>query len=201
MKNIDTIGVLAFGSLISAPCVELAAAEIKQVRVRTPFPVEFARYSKSRCGAPTLVPVTKGGCRVKAEIIVLSPDVSLIEAKNMLWRRETHQVSSGKTYSPRRSRNAVRVRETKGLGGIDRVLYTDFYAASKIRVLKPRNLGRKAISSARLNRDGKDGITYLLRAKQYGIRTPLMKKYEAEVLELTETRSLRDALAKVQERA
>jgi len=145
--------------------------------------------------------VTKGGCRVKAEIIVLSPDVSLIEAKNMLWRRETHQVSSGKMYYPRRSRNAVRILEKKLLGGIDRVLYTDFYAASKTRAPKPRNLGRKAISSARLKRDGKDGITYLLRAKQFGIRTPLMKKYEAEVLELTGTRSLPDALAKVQERA
>jgi len=198
MKKTESIGVLAFGSLINDPGCELSGAQVRRIFVRTPFPVEFARYSKSRSGAPTLVPVTKGGCRVKAEIIVLSPNIGFDSAAAMLWRRETHRVCSGGSYRPQRSRNAVRVREAKGLAGVDKVLYTDFYASSKIRGPKPINLARRAISSAQLQRDGKDGITYLLEAKRCGIRTPLMKEYEVQILRLTGTRSLPEAMAKVQ---
>jgi hypothetical protein len=198
MKKSEGMGVLAFGSLINDPGSELLGAEVQRISVRTPFPVGFARYSRSRRGAPTLVPVSKGGCRIKAQVIVLSPDTCFERAADMLWRRETHRVCSGKGYHPQHIRNAVRIKVINGLGGVNKVLYTDFYAVSKIRAPKPITLARRAILSARSARDGKDGITYLSDAKRCGIRTPLMKQYELEILRLTGTCSLREALEKVQ---
>jgi hypothetical protein len=59
MKKSESMGVLAFGSLLNDPGCELLGAEVQRISVRTPFPVEFARYSRSRRGAPTLVPVSK----------------------------------------------------------------------------------------------------------------------------------------------
>lgn len=150
------------------------------------------RYNKA------LHPVTKGGVRVKAKILVLSSKVSREQAEDMLWRREVDKVCSGKKYPRQRTRNAVRVREIKGLVDIDTVLYTDFYVASKIRHPKPRNLARRAISSARSRHDGRDGISYLMDAKQNDIRTPLMEHYETEILRLTVADSLSEALRKLQ---
>jgi len=198
MRDNLMIGVLAFGSLIKDPGSELSATEIKRIHVTTPFNVEFGRYSRSRSGAPTLVPVIKGGAPVKTQILVLDSQLSLSQVADMLWRRETHQVCSGKKYRHRRSRNAVRVREIKGLKSIDNVLFTDFYATSKIRTPKPENLARLAISSAKSRNDGKDGITYLIDAKQSGIYTPLIDQYEKEILRFTNTASLRVALERVQ---
>jgi len=199
MNKSHRIGILAFGSLINDPGVELKEVEVQRVRVETPFPVEFARYSRSRDGAPTLVPVTQGGARVNAKILVLLPEVSLEQAEDILWRRETDRVNSAMTYPRRQSRNAVRVRVIRDLAGVDAVLYTDFYAASKIGSPKPVNLARHSISSAKSRRDGKDGITYLINAKASDIRTPLMEKYEKEILRLTDTDSLLEALRKLQE--
>ena len=52
-----TIGILAYGSLISSPGDEIASATTETIKnVQTPFRVEFARTSTSRAGAPTLVP-------------------------------------------------------------------------------------------------------------------------------------------------
>jgi hypothetical protein len=47
-----TLGILAFGSLISNPGAEIEAALVgRKVDVRTPFGVEFARGSTKRGGA------------------------------------------------------------------------------------------------------------------------------------------------------
>lgn len=197
-NKLRRIGILAFGSLISDPGPELKAVELKRIDVETPFPVEFARYSKKRAGAPTLVPVKTGGARVKAKILVLSSEVSREHVENMLWRRETGQVYSGKRYPRLRSRNAVRICVIESFAGVDIVLYTDFYAASKIKNPNSLNLARRSISSAKELNDGSDGITYLVNAMSSYIRTPLMEQYEREILRLTATNSLREALKKLQ---
>jgi len=41
---------------------------------------------------------------------------------------------------------------------------------------------------------GLDGITYLMQAKRNDIHTPLMNKYEREILNETGAKSLEDAL-------
>ena len=93
-RAIPTVGVLAYGSLITDPGEEIqnATVEIKKGIV-TPFKVEFARTSRTRGGAPTLVPVDIGGAQVRGWIFVL--DVPEEEAANRLWRRETDRVGSG----------------------------------------------------------------------------------------------------------
>ena len=74
------LGVLAYGSLIDDLGPELGP----HVRwcipnIETPFPVEFARTSSSRDGAPTLVPV---------------------ERADLLWRRETRETGD-RHYKPK----------------------------------------------------------------------------------------------------
>jgi cation transport regulator ChaC len=50
------LGILAFGSLINHPGWEIEEAIIaRKSGIRTPFGVEFARKSRKRAGAPTLL--------------------------------------------------------------------------------------------------------------------------------------------------
>ena len=60
--------------------------------------------------------------------------------------------------------------------------------------LTPEHLAELAIRSARLERTGRDGISYLIRAKKNQIVTPLSPAYEAEILRRTGTSSLESAL-------
>lgn len=93
MLEETSIGMLAFGSLIGNPGDELLSLICRRIdNVETPFRVEFARRSQHRDGAPTLVPVDRGGAQVNAAILVLDEAVQETEAKNKLYRRETHNV-------------------------------------------------------------------------------------------------------------
>jgi len=67
------IGILAYGSLITHPGQEIESVLDHVIPdVMTPFPVEYARKSGTRDGAPTLVPVPiGGGTPVKAVVLVL----------------------------------------------------------------------------------------------------------------------------------
>jgi hypothetical protein len=47
---------LAFGSIVDSPEAEIATAVVRRIDVETPFSVEFARSSRTRDRAPTLVP-------------------------------------------------------------------------------------------------------------------------------------------------
>ncbi len=80
------VGILAYGSLISDPGIEIHPQIVRRVPTTTPFPVEYARISEKRGGAPTVVPHSSGN-PVKAEVLVLSDSVLLAEAANLLWRR------------------------------------------------------------------------------------------------------------------
>jgi len=93
------VGILAFGSLVHNPGPEIQAKIATRIKTNTPFPVEYGRYSaKTRCGAPTLVPHPQGS-PVAAEILVLDDDVTVEEATNMLWQRETGKIGTSETYT------------------------------------------------------------------------------------------------------
>jgi hypothetical protein len=196
------IGIFGFGSLIADPGEELANATASRMEAETPFAVEYGRTSKrTRGGAPTLVPVSSGGAHVKATIFVLKDSISEQEAKSILWRRETRQVGSDKAYRRPNTPgpNSVLVAVCRNFMGVDRVLYTDFADSGKLEHPTPRQLAELAVASAGKPDvpGGMDGISYLMAAKKAGIKTPLSGDYEKEILRITGTSSLEEALAKV----
>lgn len=80
------IGILAYGSLIDDPGVEIEPyIEARIQDIETPFSIEFARSSATRDGAPTVVPVEDGGAPVKAQILVLNNQIDLKNAEDLLW--------------------------------------------------------------------------------------------------------------------
>ncbi len=193
------IGILAYGSLIDDPGEELSPIIEMRKNVETPFKVEYARSSSSRDGAPTLVPVNSGGTDVKATLLVLLPDNSLRAIKDMLYRREIHQPGNlAKTYNRESaSPNAVQIKEIHGEFGLDIVLYA--FLSPNIEEIKGAALANLAIQSAQgeAGKKGKDGITYLMKAVQNGIQTPLTAAYQQAILDKTKTSSLQEALRKL----
>jgi hypothetical protein len=192
------IGVLAYGSLITDPGPELAAITVAVTKgVLTPFAVEFARRSRKRGGAPTLMPVDVGGCPVRAVIFQVEGNAS--EVADIVYRREIHAIGSGKTYSePAAGRtDAVRIAQLEGLAGFDLVLST--WLAINIDPLSAEVLANLAIASAQALDDGRDGISYLIAARKSGIETPLTPHYATCILAKTGTADLADALRAVQE--
>jgi hypothetical protein len=194
------LGILAFGSLIDDPGQELDAATAERREMETPFFIEFARSSSTRGGAPTLVPVAQGGASVKATLLVLTAATTVQEAKNILWRRETRQIGTGRTYREPTNPgpNRVLVRTAEVADGI--VQYTDFPQSGKLANPTAEQLAELAVASARNDEVpvALNGISYLMAAKRAGIQTPLMPDYEAAVLRLTHADSLEAALAKLQ---
>jgi hypothetical protein len=160
--------------------------------------VEFARKSATRGGAPTLIPVTTDGEHVPAHIIVMKDSVSRDEACDLIWRRETRQMGSGKRYVYRDHpwENATVVRDAGKIQGIDLVLYTEI--GPNIRPLAAKVLARLAVQSVGQAPRGRDGICYLMSALSRGVKTPLSGPYEAEIKRLTGTASLNDALHKLE---
>lgn len=192
------IGVLAYGSLITDPGSELAAITLGVATdVLTPFFVEFARTSRKRSGAPSLVPVEAGGCPVRAVIIMVEGTAS--QVADIVYRREIHAVGSGKTYvEPAPDRiDAVRIARFEGLAGFDLVLSTQL--AANIDPLSAEILADFAIASAEALSDGRDGISYLIAAQASGIETPLSPHYAACILEKTGTANLAAALRAVRD--
>jgi hypothetical protein len=190
------IGILAYGSLITDPGPELAVAtRLRIENVPTPFNVEFARSSRGRDGAPTVIPVENGGSSVKAVLLVMRDCVLPDDARNILWRRETNQIGSNKRYTPPESPtlNTVLVAEYFALCNVELVLTTKI--GSNISPLTAQELAELAVDSARAKAgsERRDGISYLMDAKKAGIITPLMESYEREVLRLTGGNSLEDA--------
>jgi hypothetical protein len=192
----SSVGILAFGSLIGKPGREIEEAIIgRKTGVPTPFRVEFARSSVKRGDAPTLVPVSEGGSPVLAQILILN--VSEQEAMDRLWRRETNRVGQGGHYrhSDHPGPNTLIIDRHENFAGFSTVFSARFPAT--ITPLTAEHLAELAIESARQERSGRDGISYLIDAKANGIETPLSGPYEREILRRTDTRNLGDALRKV----
>lgn len=195
----QSVGILAYGSLISDPGDEIDKARTEIIdNVVTPFQIEFARTSGSRGGAPTLVPVASGGANVKGQVFVMG--VSEAQATDMLYRREIRQVSKlTKRYQrpDRVTKNTVLVERLTNFAGLKVVLYTKIGA--NIDPLTPLHLAELAISSVPKAPLDLDGISYLIAAKSHGIKTALSSAYEAELLRMAGCASLEDARAKLRE--
>ena len=193
-----TIGILAYGSLIPDPGAEIAPLTAGRITgVETPFTIEFSRSSRVRDRAPTLVPVDRGGARVSGVVLVLHDSVTETAAQDMLYRRERNRVGRGDVYAdldPGDADSAFLGR-LDGFAGLDVVFHAALRA--NIETPTPELLARLAIESAAApsGAAGRDGISYLMDAKQSGILTPLMAGYEAEILRLTGARDLEEARA------
>jgi hypothetical protein len=77
---------------------------------------------------------------------------------------------------------------------VDIVHYTDFYPEGKLVKPSAAELARRAIQSVKKAESGKDGITYLMKAMSAGITTPLTDSYVEQILALTQTTSLTEAV-------
>jgi hypothetical protein len=115
-----SIGILAYGSLIVDPGNEIGSLTIGKLDCVTPFSVEYARLSKKRDFAPTLVPVETGGAPVNAVILLLKPETSLDVAKDILWRRETRQDDLSRRYPEHKpaGKDSVRLKQYIILQGL-----------------------------------------------------------------------------------
>lgn len=193
------IGIFAYGSVIADPGAEIEKATLEKIEgVLTPFRVEFARGSEKRGGAPTLVPVEDGGAAVRGTIFVM--DATEDDAASMLYRREIKKIGSGKRYKapdPVTEKTAV-IKRLENLAGVDVVAYTWFMATIAPRTAE--NLAALAVASVAKAEPGQDGISYLIDAKKFGIRTVLSDAYEAEIKRVLAADSLEGALAKARER-
>lgn len=196
-------GVLAYGSLVTDPGAELLPLVVEQRNAVTPFNVEFARISKTRGLAPTLVPVEDGGAPVPCVILVLDVAVSVQDAESMLWRRETRTTDVSRGYPGRQDgkKNAVVIERLEPFGGLDVVLYTRI--AANAAHLTPLELAEHALASVHARPDERvaDGVDYLIRVKAQGVITPKQPDYERAILTITGTERLDDALRKVQNEA
>jgi hypothetical protein len=195
-----SVGILAFGSIIDSPGAEIEAALVGRIlNVPTPFGVEFGRTSIKRSSAPTLVPVQKGGSPVLAQILLVN--ISEEESKDRLWRRELNRVGQSGHYVQHEDPgpNTLVIDRYENFEGVGIVIAARF--AVTISPLTAVHLAELAIKSARLERTGRDGITYLIDAKRNGITTPLSVDYEQEILRQTQTSNLHEALRKIQTNA
>ncbi|MGQ7846383.1 hypothetical protein ACUNV4_18025 [Granulosicoccus sp. 3-233] len=196
------IGILAYGSLIEDPGIELGPLIVNRVvDVKTPFNIEFARSSRTRDGAPTVVPVVGFGAAVMGVVLVLDESIDIELARDLLWRRETRSEGSNRHYrhAKRPVSNQIVVAQVEDFHNVDTVLYTSI--TSNIPNPTPPILARLAINSAAgyAGSMGRDGISYLISLKRQLIETPLMTDYEAEILKLLGASSLRGALQHVRE--
>lgn len=186
---LNNTGILCYGSLISIPGPELEEITINVIKdILTPFRVEFSRLSPTRSGAPVLVPVENTGAQVQGVIFVLRDDISIGEASDRLYKREINAIGSNLKYDEGRSEMKVGI--LKNFSGLGNVIYAHF--PTNINNMSPSLLAKAAIKSAKdeAGKKGRDGIQYLITIKKDGILTPLMKRYEQEILRILNVKSL-----------
>ena len=220
------VGILAYGSLISDPGKKFKKKRIGTIYdVDTQFKVEFARKSGTggdtpgsitRGGAPTLVPF-EGGKNVKGQVLVV--DMCLLDAANELLSRETRREINTKLCDDDIILLDVEQIEWKAeheKDGIVRVMkiryewpetvlvtwIDDNMKFVNINETKTRTelLACNAISSVYKASRRRDGITYLNDAIGNGIETVLSLTYRDEILNITKSKNLCQALFKARER-
>lgn len=192
------IGILAYGSLITDSGKEIEPLIIDKINCKTPFKVEFARTSKSRNGAPTLIPYETGN-EVNAVILVLENSTNLAYAKSILYRRERH-IFGDKDYleitNP--TINEIEVKCISEFENVETVIYTSL-GKNIEGELTAEKLSQLAIKSILSNagEEKKDGIRYLNDSIKNSITTTLSKDYEQSILDYTETKTLEEAIGKM----
>jgi hypothetical protein len=193
------VGILAYGSLLEEPGSDLAPLIVERISgTQTPFRIEFFRSSPMRGGAPTVVPVQNAGAAVRGTVLVLDDSVSIEDARDLLWRRETRREGTGQRYqepTDTADPNQMLAMDLPGFAGLGVVLYARF--GPTLSNPTPEELAELAIRSVGTDagRKGLDGISYLISLKRQGIVTPLMPAYEQAVLRNTGTARLEEALA------
>jgi hypothetical protein len=191
----NSVGILAYGSLIGDPGPELSPLIINIISVETPFGIEYGRKSRTRGYAPTLTIAGSGGIKVPAIVLILDPKTDITEAKNMLYRRERRIYDSTLHYcEPILDSNKMIIRELENFQNVSCVIYVDL--PSNIEQITPENLACLAISSAKSDagKRSMDGITYLKDNIANGIITPLTRLYEQEILRQSGKTSLQAAI-------
>jgi hypothetical protein len=192
------LGLLAYGSLLWDPGPELddvldLSSAITGVETR--FKVEFARSTRTRGGGPTLVPVATGGAPVVGAIFPFRERLPVPEAQTLVWQRETRR-STGRYDAQRNADHPDKV-----FVDAHEAPHDEFDVVLVVRIrpnIEPLNgdeLATRAILSARteFGADRKDGISYLIGAKDSGIETPLQADYEAALLRRLNVTSLSEA--------
>jgi hypothetical protein len=194
--NKSSIGILAYGSLLADPGGEIDAATVGRISVETPFPIEYARSSTGRDGAPTLVPVPEDyGAPVQAKILLIRPDMQANAIVDILYRREINKVGDVNIRydeeAQQQKNDPVLVKPVDDLGGVPTVFYTRLKANVGVVLDTERSVEVKAAHLARLAvgsvteetyAENRDGIRYLADALEHGIHTPLTDAYRAAVL-------------------
>ena len=191
------IGILAYGSLITHPGQEIASVLDHVIPdVMTPFPVEYARKSGTRAGAPTLVPVPIGcGTPVKAVVLVLKKYTRKKKAQNFLYRRELHQEGDLEVIYDdqvqRQKRDAMVIETMKNQFGLSVIYYTalkpnftEILDTKLTQEQKAELLARAAIDSVTQGTYAKemDGLQYLADNIEAGVVTVLTGVYAQAIL-------------------
>ena len=191
------IGILAYGSLITHPGQEIESVLDHVIPdVMTPFPVEYARRSRSRAGAPTLVPIPIGcGTPVNAVVLVLKKYTRKKKAQNFLYRRELHKEGDPKVFYDdqvqRQKRDALVIETMKTQFGLSVIYYTalkpnftEILDAKRTLEEKVELLARAAIDSLTQETYAKemDGIQYLADNIEAGVVTTLTEPYEQAIV-------------------
>jgi len=195
------IGILAYGSLITHPGDEIESVLDHVISdVLTPFPVEYARRSRSRADAPTLVPVPAGcGTPVNAVLLVLKKYTRKKKAQSFLYRRELHQEGDLKVIyddqMQRQKRDAMVIESIKNQFGLSVIYYTalkpnftEILDAKRTLEEKAKLLARAAIDSVtqETSAKGMDGIQYLADNIEAGVVTTLTDPYAHAILRKAE---------------
>jgi hypothetical protein len=191
------IGILAYGSLITHPGQEISSVLDHVIPdVMTPFPVEYARKSGTRAGAPTLVPIPiGGGTPVKAVVLVLKKYTRKKKAQNFLYRRELHKEGDPKVFYDdqvqRQKRDALVIETMKNQFGLSVIYYTalkpnftEILDTKLTQEQKAELLVRAAIDSVTQGTYAKemDGLQYLADNIEAGVVTVLTEVYTKAIL-------------------
>lgn len=192
------IGILAYGSLITHPGPEIESVLDHVIPdVVTPFPVEYARCSRSRAGTPTLVPVPpECGAPVNAVILVLRESTLEQETLNALFRREIHREGdltvNYDDQAQRQKKDALVIENLKNQYGLKLVYYTalkpnfgQILDSNIAHEEKAALLAQAAIDSITHETfdKGLDGIQYLVDNYKAGVITSLTLAYIQALLD------------------
>ncbi|ETR73121.1 MAG: Uracil permease [Candidatus Magnetoglobus multicellularis str. Araruama] len=188
------VGILVYGSMMTDPGKEIIANTLTSIPAITPFNVEYARKSKNRSNAPVLVPVSQGGTKVRAKILVMKSHVSEELACDFLYRRAINFVEeTAIMYADKdnHKNSGLEIQYLKDFENVAKVFYTAFTPNIENIVNptispddKSKDLAYLAIDS--LNQDTfcmqRDGIRCLIDDIHAGIKTPLSDFYVKEII-------------------
>lgn len=175
----ENIGILAYGSLLADPGPDIGPRIIERIQQQTPWPVEYARRSESRGGAPTLVIHPKGS-RVQGAVLVLD-----LKRNEEALAREWLRIREGRT-----SQENIKSME---LSGLKVVLYADLPGTIPDEELSPECLADYALASVSSLLE-RNGIAYLADNIQNGVKTPLTDAYSSAILRKTGAPDLQAAI-------